>query len=109
VEFCYNTSFRASLKTSSFCVIYGRDRPTLRAYTPGEARLSTVNNQMMEHDDFLVEIQDRFLQAQQQYKMFYDHHHHKVNFEVGKWMWLRLLRHPITSLNCDVLPLSKDD
>jgi hypothetical protein len=107
VEFCYNTSFHASLKTL-FRVIYGRDLPILCSYTPGDGRLPIVHNQgrlpivhnqMMDRDEFLAEVRDRLLQAQQQYKMFYDHHNRKVEFEVGQWVWLHLLYRLIMSLN----------
>jgi hypothetical protein len=97
-EFCYNTSFQASLKTS-FRVIYGCDPPTLYTYTPGEARMPAVHSQMIGRGKFLVEIRDHLLQAQQQYKMFYDRHHCEVEFEVRQWVWFRLLHRPITSLD----------
>jgi hypothetical protein len=37
VEYWYNSSFQASLRASSFKVMYGRDPPSLQAYSPGEA------------------------------------------------------------------------
>jgi hypothetical protein len=42
VEYCYNTSFHSSLLSTPFKVVYGRKPPSLRAYTPGEARLPTI-------------------------------------------------------------------
>jgi hypothetical protein len=74
-EFCYNSSFQASLKTSSFRVVYGRDPPSLCAYSPGEARAPAVNAQLTARDKFLLEIRERLVQAQQHYKAFYDHNH----------------------------------
>jgi transposase InsO family protein len=47
-EFIYNTAYHLSLHTSPFRVVYGRDPPSLRAYTPGAARLPTVHNQLLE-------------------------------------------------------------
>jgi hypothetical protein len=56
MEFCYNSGFQSSLKTSPFKVVYGRDPPSVRSYTPGEARLPAVHQQLSERDEFLAEI-----------------------------------------------------
>ena len=62
-EYCYNSSYQASLKTSPFRVVYGRDPPTIAAYGPGDSKLPTVEQQMLERDEFLAEIRDRLEQA----------------------------------------------
>jgi hypothetical protein len=64
----------------------------------GEARLPTVHQQLLTRDEFFAEIRDRLEQAQQHYKMFYDHRYRELSFEEGQWVWLRLLHRPITSL-----------
>jgi hypothetical protein len=38
-------------------------------------------------------------QAQQQYKCFYDRKHREVSFDVGQWVWLRLIHRPLASLD----------
>jgi hypothetical protein len=43
VEYCYNISFQLSIRTSLFHAIYGRDPPTVRSYSPGEAHLPVVD------------------------------------------------------------------
>jgi hypothetical protein len=53
VEYCYNTSFHSSLRSTPFKVVYGREPPSLRAYTLGEARLSAVHQQLIERDEFI--------------------------------------------------------
>ena len=98
-EFCYNTSYQASLKTSPFKVVYGRDPPVIRAYEAREARLPAVEQQMLERDEFLAEVRDRLEQAQQYSKQQYDKKHRELSFEVGQWVWLRLLNRPLSSLN----------
>jgi hypothetical protein len=68
-EFCYNSSYQASLKTSPFKVVYGRDPPALHAYEQGEARLPAVEQQLLERDEFIAEIRHRLEQAQQYAKV----------------------------------------
>lgn len=65
-EFCYNSSYQASLHTSPFRVVYGREPPAIRAYTHGEARLPAFQHQLVERDEFMLEIRERLEQAQQQ-------------------------------------------
>jgi hypothetical protein len=71
----------------------------MRTYVPGEARLPAVHNQLMERDEFVDEIQDRLEQVQQLYKTNYDRNHRDVEYQVGQWVWLQLLHHPMASLN----------
>jgi hypothetical protein len=98
-EYCYNTAFQSSLRTSPFRVVYGRDRSLLRQFVRGEAMLSAVQTQMASQDELLAEIKERLEQAQQQSKKFYDTKHREVEFAVGQWVWLRLIHHPISSLD----------
>jgi hypothetical protein len=99
MEFCYNSSFQSSLRTTSFKAVYDRDPPVMRSYSPGEARLPAVHNQMIECDEFLLEVHELLEQAQQHHKAFYDHHHRPLEFTVGQWVWLRLLHRPMALLN----------
>jgi hypothetical protein len=58
-EFCYNSAYQSSLRTSSFCIVYDHDPPAIPPYTLGAARLPTVDQQLMACDEFLGEIKDR--------------------------------------------------
>jgi hypothetical protein len=82
-----------------FRVVYGRDPPSLRQFVPGEAVLPVVQTQITSRDEFLAEIKECLEQAQQHYKKFYDARHCEVEFAVGQWVWLRLIHHPIASLD----------
>jgi hypothetical protein len=59
----------------------------------------------MERDEFLLEIHEWLMQAQQQYKLYYDRCRRELEFEPGQWVWLRLLHRPMASL--DVQGLGK--
>jgi hypothetical protein len=99
VEYCYNTSFQSSIRTSPFQVVYGRAVPSFHTFTPGEVRTPAVQAQLQERDEFLLEICERLEQAQQQYKNFYDRKNREVSFNVGQWVWRRLIHHPLNLLD----------
>jgi hypothetical protein len=67
-EFCYNTSYHQSLKSSLFQFVYDRPPPAIHSYALGDARLPAVDRVMRERDEFLAEVRDRLEQAQQHYK-----------------------------------------
>jgi hypothetical protein len=83
-EFCYNSSFQTSLRTTPFRVVYGWDPPSLRSYSLGEAMLPAVDAQLRERDEFLQEVMDRLEQAQQHHKDCYDRKHRQLEFQVGQ-------------------------
>jgi transposase InsO family protein len=74
-EFCYNSAYQSSLRTSPFRVVFGRDPPFARSYEPGTTHVPAVAQQLVERDEFLAEIRDHLEQAQQHYKSYYDKKH----------------------------------
>jgi hypothetical protein len=60
--------------------------------------MPVVDKAMRDRDAFLSEVRDRLEQAQQHYKSIYDRKHMPVEFSPGQWVWLRLLHHPVASL-----------
>jgi hypothetical protein len=75
-------------------------RPSVvRSYTQGEARLPAVQQQLLERDEFLLEVRDRLEQAQSYDKAAYDKKHRDVEFMVGQWVWVKLLHRPLASLD----------
>ncbi|XP_044981217.1 uncharacterized protein LOC123448421 [Hordeum vulgare subsp. vulgare] len=97
-EYCYNSSYHSALKHTPFRVVYGRDPPSLRDYTPGEIRNQAVERQLVDRDQFLIDIRERLLQAAQQYKHYYDDKHWALSFDIGEWVWLRLQHRPAAFL-----------
>jgi hypothetical protein len=86
------------LKDTPFKVVYGRDPPSLRDYTQGEIRNQAVEQQIIDRDQFLIDVRERLLQAAQQYKHYYDDKHRALSFDVGEWAWLRLQHRPAAFL-----------
>jgi hypothetical protein len=79
--------------------VYGRDPPSLRSYTAGEACLPALQQQLQDRDEFLLEVREWLEQAQNYQKASYDKKHHEVEFTVGQWVWVRLLHQPLASLD----------
>ena len=92
-EYCYNTAYHSALRTSPFTIVYGRAPPELLPYAPGRARTDAVDALFSDRDEFLAEVRARLLQAQEHARRFYDAKHRALEFAVGDWVLLRLLRH----------------
>ena len=97
-EYCYNTSYHSSLRTTPFEVVYGRPPPALLPYTAGTARTEAVDGLLRDRDDFLAEVRYRLLQAQAYAKESYDARHRPLELAVGDWVLLRILHRPAQSL-----------
>lgn len=89
-EYCYNTSWHSSIKTTPFEVVYGRPPPTLPSYIPGMTNVDAVEKQLMERDHVLKELKVSLQEVQSRMKKVYDQHHREREFEVGDWVYLKL-------------------
>lgn len=97
-EYCFNTAFQSSLRSTPFQVVYGRPPPALQEYDRGSARVRAVDQALIERDEFLGEIRECLLQAQDYSKLYYDDKHRELAFQVGDWAWVRLLHRQAASL-----------
>jgi hypothetical protein len=97
-EYCYNTAYHSSLRTTPFQVVYGRPPPALVPYAAGSSRTDAVDVLLQDRDEFLADVRERLLQAQVYSKKHYDARHRALEFAVGDWVWLRLLHRPAQSL-----------
>ena len=75
--------FHTALCTTPFKVVCGRDPPTLQSYEQGQSKMPAVLKQLVDRDEFLLEIKDRLLHAQEMMKGNYDQHHRELEFQVG--------------------------
>ena len=98
-EYCYNTSFHTALRATPFEVVYGRPPPPILPYRPGTARTEAADALLRSRDDILAEVRQRLIQAQQLSKKYYDANHRDMEFDVGSWVWLRLLHRTAQSLD----------
>ena len=72
-------------------MVYGRPPPAILPYRPGTARTEAADALLHSRDEMLAEVRQRLIQAQQLAKKYYDANHREVEFDVGAWVWLRLL------------------
>ncbi|KAJ4952624.1 hypothetical protein NE237_029456 [Protea cynaroides] len=68
VEYCYNTSWHSSIKTTPFEVVYSCQSLTLLTYMLGMAKVETVEKQLNDHDQQLKELRTTLAKAQNQMK-----------------------------------------
>jgi hypothetical protein len=99
VEYCYNTSFHSALRATPFEVAYGRPPQPILPYRSRSARTEVAAALLRDRDDILAEACQRLIQAQQLAKKYYDANHKELEFDVGAWVWLRLLHHTAQSLD----------
>ncbi|WVZ76926.1 hypothetical protein U9M48_024844 [Paspalum notatum var. saurae] len=97
-EYCFNTSYQSSLRTTPFQVVYGREPPNLLKYQLGTARVAAVDRQLQDRDLFLAEIHERLLLARDTMKLQSDKKQRDLSFQVGDWVWLRLHHRTATAI-----------
>lgn len=81
-EFCYNTSWHATIGRTQFEVVYGRPPPLL-IYVPRTAKVAAVEQELMERDAIIKEIQEKIREAQVRMKRTYDSKHKEREFLLG--------------------------
>jgi len=97
-EFCFNSSYQTALRATPFEVVYGRPPPPLVPYTAGIARVAAVDRQLQDRDEFLREIRERLLLAQDIMKAQHNKNRRAVEFTIGEWVWLRLHHRAASSI-----------
>jgi hypothetical protein len=97
-EYCYNTTFHSSLWMTPFNIVYGRDPLALLPYNV-DVHLPAVHHQLLDRDEFLLQVRECLEQAQHQYKDQYDRKHIELQFMRGDWVWLCLLHRPMAFLD----------
>ena len=65
-EVCYNIAYHKSIRTTLFKLVYGRDPPQLKTYSPGDAAIPSFDDLQR------YAYKDR-------------------SFQVGDWVWLKLM------------------
>jgi hypothetical protein len=90
VEFAYNNSFQATIGMAPYEALYGRKcRSPLYWDEVGEKQL--LGPEIVEDTkDKITLIQERMLTVQSRQKSYADKHRHKLEFEVGSQVFLKV-------------------
>lgn len=97
-EFCYNTSYHSSLKSTPFETVYGRAPPRLLSYLPGSSAVEAVDVILQQRDSMLQQLRHNLFAAQNRMKTQYDRSHRMLEFNVGDFVLLRLQPYRQSSL-----------
>jgi hypothetical protein len=58
---------------------------------PDDAAVPSVDDLLTERHQFLEQIKLRLQQSQDYYSKYYDNKHTDRSFQVGDWVWLKLM------------------
>lgn len=74
-----------AIQCTPFCIVCSRDPPTLLSYQHGAARVTALDQQLRDSDEF-AEIRVRLVQAQVTMKNYQDQSRRAVHYAVGDWV-----------------------
>jgi hypothetical protein len=90
-EWAYNTSTHTSTKLSPFEAVYRQPPPQLMPHEPGSTRVHAVDEELKSRDYLLALIKENLQEAQSKMKFFADQKRKERAFEIGDWVYLRLI------------------
>ena len=89
-EYCYNTSYHTSLKSTPFKAIYGYPPSSLTDYIPGSTKNHAAEEQLQHRTEQIAEIKHNLARAQERQKRQADKGRKETQFKEGEWVYLRL-------------------
>jgi hypothetical protein len=82
-EYCYNTSYHTSLKSTPFEAIYCYPPPSLTDYIPGSTKNHAAEEQLQHRTEQIAEIKHNLAQAQERQKRQADKGRKETQFKEG--------------------------
>ena len=89
-EFCYNTSYHVSTRTTPFQIVYGREPPALCRYGNPKSPVYDIDRYLQERDQVLTLLKEHLSNAQNIMKATKDSKRRDVAFSVGYSVYLKL-------------------
>ena len=98
-EFCYNTSYHVSTRTTPFHIVYGRDPPALCRYGNPKLPVDDIDCYLQERDHVLTLLKEQQSNAQHNMKATKDSKRRDFVFSVGDTVYLKLRPYRMRTLS----------
>ena len=89
-EYCYNTSYHSSTKTTPFEATYGYPPPSITNYIPGSTQVQATDEYLQNREEQLKKIKHHLEKAQERRKKQAEKHRKELEFNEGDWAYLKL-------------------
>lgn len=89
-EYCYNTSYHTSIKTTPFKATYGYPPPSITNYVPKSTKNQAAKEQLQQRDGQIAKVTHHLTQAQEKQKRQADKGRTDISFKEGEWVYLKL-------------------
>lgn len=97
-EYWYNTNYHASLKTTPFEALYGREPPMLVKGDVSLSAVEEVNKLTAERNAMLKEMQEQLLRAQDVMRTQANKHRREVVYQIGDMVYLKIQPYKLKKL-----------
>lgn len=94
----YSTLYHIASKFTPFELVYGYPPPHVTAYEFGAAKVNIVEHELWERDHLLTVLKNNLAMAQNQMKVQANKNRTERKFEVGDYVYLRLLPYQLQPL-----------
>ena len=89
-EWSYNTSVHSATRLTPFEVTFGRKPPSLPQYLTGTSTVATVDDLLSQREDMFNLLRRKLQKAQARMKEIADGHRRDHEFQVNKWVLVKL-------------------
>ncbi|KAM1133241.1 hypothetical protein ACFX19_043220 [Malus domestica] len=98
-EWSYNTGYHTATKMTPYEIVYGQPPPLVSFYDSGTTKVASVDQALQERNRVLAVLKANLQAAQNRMKVQSDKKRTERVFEVGDWVYLRLVPYQFMSLS----------